>query len=95
MPIVDWCNLDAEWWDKRKFTIELEEATAERVRVLAAQRDTGDSRFISEPLTHQKRASRCYDSAWQWFRERELRPLSQPGKIYPDREDLHGRPAGR
>lgn len=79
----------------RRIAIRLDEATARWVRDRAAQLDTSVSRFVCDLLSQQKRASRRYESAWQWFRERELRPLSQPGEIYPGREDLHGRPAGR
>lgn len=79
----------------RRLTIRLDEATAAWVRVRAAQLNTSVSRFIGDLLAQQKRASRHYESAWQWFRERELRPLSQPGEIYPDRGDLHVRPGGR
>jgi hypothetical protein len=79
----------------RKITIKLDEATAEWVRVRAAQLNTSVSRFVCDLLAQQKRAFRHYESAWQWFRERELRPLSQPGEAYPDRVGLHVRPGGR
>lgn len=75
----------------RNVTIKLDEETAEWVRVQAAQRQTSVSRLVGDLLAQQMRASRRYESARQWFRERKLRPLSQPGEAYPGREDLYDR----
>jgi len=79
----------------RRITIKLDEVTAEWVRARAAQLNTSVSRFIADLLVQQKRAARRYESAWQWFRERELRPLAQTGEAYPRREDLYDRPGVR
>ncbi len=79
----------------RNVTIKLDEDTAEWVRVRAAQLQTSVSRLVGDLLAQQMRASRRYESARQWFRERKLRPLRRPGEAYPAREDLYDRPGVR
>lgn len=79
----------------RNVTIKLDEDTAEWVRVRAAQLRTSVSRLVGDLLAQQMRASRRYESARQWFRERKLRPLRQPDEAYPGREDLYDRPGVR
>lgn len=79
----------------RRITIKLDEVTAEWVRARAAQLNTSVSRFIADLLVQQKHAAGRYESAWQWFRERERRPLTQTGEACPRRVDLYNRPGVR
>lgn len=79
----------------RNVTIKLDEATAEWVRVRAAELQTSVSRLVGDLLAQQMRAARRYDSAKRWFHERKLRPLRKPHEAYPKRAELYDRPGVR
>jgi hypothetical protein len=76
----------------KNVTITLDEQTAARARVEAAERNMSLSRYIGEVLRAQMQSSDSYEKAMQaWLAEKPL-PLKGARQKYPKREDLYDRP---
>lgn len=79
----------------KNITITLDEETAARARVEAAQRDMSLSRFVGEVLRESMRGADAYEKAMrEWFALKPY-PLKGPAQKYPTREELHDRPVLR
>jgi len=76
----------------KNVTIALDEETAARARVRAAERGMSLSRFVGELLREHLRQSREYEAAYRAWRAET--PLKLKG-AYPKRDELHDRPALR
>jgi plasmid stability protein len=76
----------------KNVTITLDEETAARARVRAAERNMSLSRFVGELLREHLRHSREYEAAYRAWRSEK--PLKLKG-TYPKREDLYDRPVLR
>ncbi len=76
-------------------TITLDEETAARVRVHAAERNMSLSRYIGEVLRGELRHSDEYDAAYRAWRAEKPFPLKGPAERYPKRDELYDRPVLR
>lgn len=76
---------------KRNLTVQLDESTIKKARVVAARRSMSISRLVSEEI--EQAASK--DTYWQMARKIALKQLSQPfhlgGETLPSRDVLHQR----
>jgi plasmid stability protein len=79
----------------KNVTITLDDETAARARVQAAQRNMSLSRYIGEVLRKDLRHEDEYEAAYRAWRARKLFPLKGPAQRYPKREELHDRAAMR
>ncbi|MBV8032022.1 MAG: ribbon-helix-helix protein, CopG family [Betaproteobacteria bacterium] len=76
----------------KNITITLDDETASRVRVAAAERNMSVSRFVGDALRDQMREADRYEKAMKaWFASKPF-PLKGPPQKYPAREELHDRP---
>ena len=76
----------------KNVTITLDEETATRARVRAAERRMSLSRFIGELLREHLRQAREYEAAYRAWRAEK--PLKLKG-AHPKREELYDRPVLR
>jgi hypothetical protein len=79
----------------KNITITLDEETARRARVRAAERDMSLSRYMGELVEKDIRHSREYEEAMQRYFRSTLVIRMQPGERLPTREELHDRAALR
>jgi len=76
----------------KNVTITLDEDTASRARVRAAERRMSLSRFVGELLREHLRQSREYEAAYRAWRAEK--PLKLKGST-PKRDELYDRPVLR
>jgi hypothetical protein len=79
----------------KNLTITLDEETAARARVQAAERNMSLSRYIGEVLREQMRNSDDYEAAMRAWLAAKPFPLKGPAQRYPKREELYDRPVLR
>ena len=80
----------------KKVTVNLDEETAARARVQAAERKLSLSRYIGEVLRKELRHSGEYEAAYRaWREDLDPWPLKGPQRPYPKREELYDRPVLR
>ena len=79
----------------KNVTITLDEQTAARARVEAAERNMSLSRYIGEVLREQIRRSDGYEKAMRAWLARKPFPLKGPPQKYPGRDELYDRPVLR
>ncbi len=79
----------------KNVTITLDEETAARARVEAAERKMSLSRYIGEVLRRELRHDDEYEAAYRAWRARKLFPLKGAPQPYPKREEIHDRAAMR
>jgi hypothetical protein len=79
----------------KNITITLDEQTAARARVEAAERNMSLSRYVGEVLRRELRHESEYEAAYRAWRARKPFPLKGPAQRYPKREELHDRAALR
>jgi hypothetical protein len=79
----------------KNITISLDDETARRARVRAAERDMSLSRYMGELVHRDIRHSREYEEAMQRYLSSTLVIRMQPGERLPTREELHDRAAFR
>lgn len=75
---------------KRNLTVQLDEDTVRRARVVAAQRGTSVSQLVAHELERLVDASERYDEAWR--RARRMMATARPrgGRSWA-RDDLYDR----
>jgi hypothetical protein len=80
----------------KNVTVTLDEETAARARVEAAERKMSLSRYIGEVLRKELRHSDEYEAAYRAWRQ-DLKPWPLRGRPqpYPTREEIHDRPVLR
>lgn len=79
----------------KNVTVTLDEETAARARVQAAERRMSLSRYIGELLRKELRHADEYEAAYRAWRGRKLFPLKGRPRPYPKREELYDRPVLR
>lgn len=80
----------------KNVTVTLDEETAARARVQAAERNMSLSRYIGELLRKELRHVDEYEVAYRgWREDRKPWPLKGPPQPYPKREELYDRPVLR
>ena len=79
----------------KNVTVTLDEETAARARVEAAERKMSLSRYIGEVLRKELRHADEYEAAYRGWRARKLFPLKGRPRPYPKREELYDRPVLR
>jgi hypothetical protein len=80
----------------KNITITLDEETARRARVRAAERDMSLSRYIGELVQKDIRHSRDYEEAMQRYLSRgPYKELTGAPQRYPTRDGVHDRTALR
>jgi hypothetical protein len=79
----------------KNVTVTLDEETAARARVQAAERNISLSRYIGEVLRKELRHADEYEAAYRGWRARKPFPLKGPPQPYPKREELYDRPVLR
>lgn len=75
----------------KNVTVTLDEETAARARVEAAERNMSLSRYIGEVLRKELRHSDEYEAAYRAWRSEKPFPLKGAPKPYPARDDLYDR----
>jgi hypothetical protein len=75
----------------KNVTVTLDEDTAARARVQAAERNMSLSRYIGEVLRRELRTSDEYEAAYRAWRAEKPFPLKGPPRPYPKREELYDR----
>jgi hypothetical protein len=76
----------------KNITITLDEETARRARVRAAERNISLSRYLGELLQRDIRESDEYREALQRYFNSDLVIRRRPGEARPSRDELHDRP---
>ena len=80
----------------KNVTVTLDEETAARARVEAAERKMSLSRYIGEVLRKELRHSDEYEAAYRaWRHDLKPWPLKGAPQRYPTREEIHDRPVLR
>jgi hypothetical protein len=79
----------------KNVTVTLDEDTAARARVQAAERNMSLSRYIGELLRRELRHAEEYEAAYRAWRAEKPWPLKGPPQPYPKREELYDRPVFR
>ena len=80
----------------KNVTVTLDEDTAARVRVKAAERKMSLSRYIGEVLRKELRHADEYEAAYRaWREDRKPWPLKGPPVRYPKRDEIYDRPVFR
>jgi hypothetical protein len=80
----------------KNITITLDEETARRARVRAAERDMSLSRYMGELVQKDIRHSREYEDAMQRYLSRgPFKELTGTPQRYPTRDEVHDRAALR
>ena len=80
---------------KKRLTITLDNGTAARARMQAAERKMSLSRYIGDVLRRELRHSDEYEAAYRAWRQSKPFPLKGPPEPYPKREELYDRPVFR
>jgi hypothetical protein len=75
----------------RNVTITLDEEVAQWARIKAAEQDTSVSRLVGEMLREKMMNEQSYSTSMRRYLSRKPHPLSEPGKRYPRREEIHER----
>jgi hypothetical protein len=75
----------------KNMTITVDEATAEWVRRLAADRGVSMSRCVGEILSEKMQRESRYEIAMRQYMSLKPRPLGKPGQKYATREELYDR----
>lgn len=76
---------------KRNLTVQLDEATINKARVLAARRSTSVSRLVAEEITRLVEEDERYRRARDTAIRQLDRGFHMGGGRLPDRESLHER----
>lgn len=79
----------------KNVTITLDEQTAARAKVEAAERNMSLSRYIGEVLRKAIRHEDEYEAAYRAWRAEKPFPLKGAPQRYPKREELYDRPVLR
>lgn len=79
----------------KNVTVTLDEDTAEKARVQAAERKMSLSRYIGEVLRKELGQDDAYEAAYRDWRNCKPFPLKGPPQPYPKREELYDRPVLR
>ncbi|HZM34640.1 MAG TPA: CopG family transcriptional regulator [Burkholderiales bacterium] len=80
----------------KNVTITLEEGTAERARVKAAEKKMSLSRYIGELLRKELRHDDAYQAAYRaWREDSKPWPLKGAPEPYPKRDEIYDRPIFR
>ncbi len=79
----------------KNVTVTLDEETAARARVEAAERKMSLSRYIGEVLRKELRHADAYEAAYRAWRAEKPWPLKGAPRPYPKREELYDRPVFR
>lgn len=79
----------------KNVTITLDDETAARARVKAAEQNVSLSRYIGEVLRQHTRGDDEYERAMRRALGRKPVRLLKPGERYPTREELYDREAMR
>ena len=79
----------------KNVTVTLDETTAARVRVKAAERNMSLSRYIGEVLRKELRHDDEYEAAYRAWRKSKPFPLKGRPEPYPKREEIYDRPIFR
>jgi hypothetical protein len=79
----------------KNVTITLDEETAEKARVQAAERKMSLSRYVGEVLRKELRHADEYEAAYRAWRNAKPFPLKGPPKPYPKRDEIYDRPVFR
>jgi plasmid stability protein len=79
----------------KNVTITLDDETAARARVQAAERGQSLSRYIGDVLRSELRHSAEYEAAYRSWRAAKPFPLKGPPERYPKRDELYDRPVFR
>ena len=79
----------------KNVTVTLDEETAARARVQAAEQKMSLSRYIGEVLRKELRHAEEYEAAYRAWRAEKPWPLKGPPQPYPKREELYDRPVLR
>lgn len=85
------CNIG----EMKNVTVTLDEDTAKRARVQAAERNMSLSRYIGEVLRKELGAMDEYEAAYRAWRKRKPFPLKGAPESHPKREELYDRPIFR
>ena len=80
----------------KNITVTLDEDTARRARLRAAERDMSLSRYLGELVRKDVRAADEYQEAMRrWLSRGPYRELTGPPQRYVPRDELHDRDAPR
>lgn len=79
----------------KNVTVTLDEQTAERARVKAAEHKMSLSRYIGEVLRRQLGHDDAYEAAYRAWRKSKPLPLKGPPEPYPKRDEIYDRPVFR
>ena len=79
----------------KNVTVTLDEDTAARARVKAAERKMSLSRYVGEVLRKELRHDDEYEAAYRAWRKSKPFPLKGPPQPYPKREEIYDRPVVR
>jgi hypothetical protein len=79
----------------KNVTITLDDETAARARVKAAERNMSLSRYIGEVLRQHTRGDDEYERAMRRWLSRKPVRSRRPGERWPPREELYDRAAMR
>jgi hypothetical protein len=79
----------------KNVTVTLDEDTAARARVQAAERNMSLSRYIGEVLRKELRHADEYEAAYRAWRKSKPFPLKGAPQPYPKREEIYDRPVFR
>lgn len=79
----------------KNVTVTLDEETAARARVEAAERKMSLSRYIGEVLRKELKHDDAYETAYRAWRAEKPLALKGSPKPYPKREELYDRPLFR
>lgn len=75
----------------KNVTITLDEEVARWARIQAAEQETSVSRLVGEMLRQKMVTEAGYRAAQEQFFSVEPRPLREPCRPLPSREELHDR----
>jgi hypothetical protein len=79
----------------KNVTVTLDEDTAARARVKAAERKMSLSRYVGEVLRKELRHDDEYEAAYRAWRKSKPFPLKGPPQPYPKRDEIYDRPVFR
>ncbi len=75
----------------KNVTITMDEATAEWIRRIAAERGVSMSRCVGEILSEKMKKEGRYEIAMRQYMSLKPRPVGAPGQKYATREELYDR----
>ena len=73
----------------KNITITLDDVTARSARQVAAEQGKSLSRYIGDLLQQTMKQSQDYERAMQAWFAREPYFCSEPGTVYPTREEIY------